>query len=194
MARPSRRDEILDAAVACFAENGSSGTSLSEIAERAGVTHTAVRYHFDSRTALVLAVLAERDRRMRQENVELLRGDAVALLSRLPEIARLNLAQLELARLYLVLEAESLKGDDTIREWFVQRRRVLRGQIASIVRSGIRSGDFRADVDPDLKADEILAVLEGAHLQHLVDPEDVDLVAVMGSYRDALLRDLRASG
>ena len=131
---------------------------------------------------------------MRQENVELLRGDAVALLSRLPEIARLNLAQLELARLFLVLEVESLKGDDTIREWFVQRRRVLRGQVASIVRSGIRSGDFRADVDPDLKADEILAVLEGAHLQHLVDPEGVDLVAVMGSYRDALLRDLCASG
>ena len=194
MARPSRRDEILDAAIACFAENGNRGTSLNDIADRAGVTHTAVRYHFATRTDLILAVLAEHDARVAHENRGLLRGDPGALLAKLPLIAEVNLQQIELSRLFLVLETEALEGDDKVRAWFVDRRRALQDQIAAILRAGVDSGEFRPDTDADLKACEIICMIDGSHLQHLVDPEQVDLVAVLASYRDALIADLRSGG
>ncbi len=190
MARPSRRDEILDAAIACFAENGNRGTSLTDIAERAGVTHTAVRYHFETRADLILAVLAEHEARVANDNREALREEPGALLAQLPLVAELNLRQIEMSRLFLVLETEALEGDGKVRAWFVDRRRALQDQIAAILRAGVDSGEFRPDTDAELKACEIICMIDGSHLQHLVDPEGVDLVGVLASYRDALIADL----
>lgn len=51
---------LLDAAVALFAEQGVSGTTLAEIAARAGVTSAMVHYYFTDRDQLVDAVAAER--------------------------------------------------------------------------------------------------------------------------------------
>ena len=44
--RPSRRDEIVDAAIVVFGQRGFVDTSISDIAEAADVAVTAVYYHF----------------------------------------------------------------------------------------------------------------------------------------------------
>jgi len=48
---------ILEAATQCLAELGYAGTTMSEIAERVGVTRAALIYHFDSKHALMVAVM-----------------------------------------------------------------------------------------------------------------------------------------
>ena len=69
MARPvARRGEgrprVLDAALRLFAEHGVSGTSLHMIADELGVTKAAVYYQFQTKEALVRAVLEPAFRRM----------------------------------------------------------------------------------------------------------------------------------
>src|SRR5438874_1255211 len=58
-----RRQEILDRALEVFAERGVDGTSLRAIGEAIGVSHAALRHYFDSREALLVEVLRERDRK-----------------------------------------------------------------------------------------------------------------------------------
>ena len=53
------RVALLNAARALFAEKGFAATSRDEIAARAGVTRGALYHHFESKTALALAVVAE---------------------------------------------------------------------------------------------------------------------------------------
>jgi AcrR family transcriptional regulator len=55
--RPSRRDEILDAAIAVFAAQGFVDTSISDVAERADVAVTAVYYHFTGKEDLFGAAM-----------------------------------------------------------------------------------------------------------------------------------------
>lgn len=50
--RPSRRQEIVDAAIKVFARNGFAETSVQDIAEEAGVVPTAVYYHFAGKEQL----------------------------------------------------------------------------------------------------------------------------------------------
>lgn len=50
------RAKILTAAVACLAELGYAGTTMSEIAKRIGLTRAALIYHFDSKHTLMAAV------------------------------------------------------------------------------------------------------------------------------------------
>lgn len=63
--RPSRRQEIIDAAIKVFARTGFAETSVQDVAEEAGVVPTAVYYHFAGKDELfdvaLQTVIAELD-------------------------------------------------------------------------------------------------------------------------------------
>ena len=61
---PRTRERILDAALTLFAEKGYDATSMREIAEQLGITKAALYYHFDSKAAIVQAMLADTERRV----------------------------------------------------------------------------------------------------------------------------------
>jgi AcrR family transcriptional regulator len=58
MPRPSREAEILDAALACFAELGYDATRVRHIARRAGVSEAALYRHHPSKEAVAQALFA----------------------------------------------------------------------------------------------------------------------------------------
>jgi AcrR family transcriptional regulator len=58
------RELLLDAALALFAEHGVAGTTIAEIAARAGVTPAMVHYYFSNRDRLLDAVAEERLKRI----------------------------------------------------------------------------------------------------------------------------------
>ena len=53
------RERILSAALECFGSHGFEGASTRAIAERAGVTHTLVLYHFQSKDQLWIATVED---------------------------------------------------------------------------------------------------------------------------------------
>ena len=61
MPAAARRERIVDAALQEFASGGYAGTSMGSIAERAGITRAVLYDHFDSKEALYLALLEERN-------------------------------------------------------------------------------------------------------------------------------------
>lgn len=56
-AEPSRRESILDAASALFAERGYDGASLRDISRRVGISHPGMLHHFSSKEVLLGAVI-----------------------------------------------------------------------------------------------------------------------------------------
>jgi AcrR family transcriptional regulator len=58
MARARTRDEILSAAARLFGRNGFKGTSLNEIATEVGCSKATVLYHFESKDAILVALIA----------------------------------------------------------------------------------------------------------------------------------------
>lgn len=81
--RPSRRDDIIDAAIAVFARRGYVETSVSDVANAAEVAVTAVYYHFagkdDLYGAAVAKVLAAIDDVVAQARADDTPGDDASL-------------------------------------------------------------------------------------------------------------------
>src|ERR1700761_5042327 len=53
-----RRDQLVDCAIDALAELGFQGTSVAEVAKRAGVSKGVVTYHFAAKDDLIFAVVA----------------------------------------------------------------------------------------------------------------------------------------
>ena len=58
--RQSRRQEVLDAALACFSENGFHQTGMADIVARSGMSHGAVYGYFASKDDIIEALADDR--------------------------------------------------------------------------------------------------------------------------------------
>lgn len=68
----STKDRILDSAELLFAQHGIASTSLRTLTEHAGVNLASVNYHFQSKDALVQAVLYRRINPINQRRMDML--------------------------------------------------------------------------------------------------------------------------
>jgi AcrR family transcriptional regulator len=92
MPRASREPEILDAALACFAELGYDGTRVRHIAQRAGVSEAALYRHHPSKEAVALALFATHMRRYAQRLQEIADRRERPVADRVRAIARAALS------------------------------------------------------------------------------------------------------
>jgi AcrR family transcriptional regulator len=172
-----------------FAEQGYRAGALADVAAKVDVSPAGILYHFGSKEELLLAVIAERDRRA---------GDAIAAdserkgsdaLRATVRFAEQCEAERGLAALHSVLQAESFEPEAVTHDYFLQRSRFLRAMVANALVEGQERGEIRPDLDVAAKAIEVVAFLEGAATVWLMDP-DVSLVDLYRNYFEDLIRAL----
>lgn len=181
-----RRDEIVAEAVRLFAAKGFRGASITELAERVGMTHPGLLYYFGTKQRLLLDVVHEREDREGAALLAALGDDTFDLPSGLRAVARFVAGDTVLTRLYVVLAAENLDPADPLHDFFAQRYSRTRSLVAALVRP---SG---GGVDAEQVAREVVAVLMGLEMQWLMDPAAFDYVAAVDVYAAALGERLTA--
>ncbi|MQY24155.1 TetR/AcrR family transcriptional regulator [Nocardia macrotermitis] len=179
-----RRSRILVVAQRLLTRYGWRNTTLAQIAEKAGVTRAGLLHHFESKDQLLRAVLDARDEDDEQHAD--LGGDVIAEIENVVE--RFRRAP-DLIGMYTVLLAENLDPDAPLRDRLLDRHRAGLDVIAEGIRRGQRTGRFRADIDPVVKAIEVSAFLSGMETTWLLDPS-VPLDRVFRDYARALAREL----
>jgi AcrR family transcriptional regulator len=91
--RPSRQAEILDAALAVFAEQGYDAARVRQIAERAGVSDAALYRHYPSKEAVAEDLFATHMRRSAEAFQAIAQDTARSVEDRVKALARANLAE-----------------------------------------------------------------------------------------------------
>ncbi|MEU5880591.1 TetR family transcriptional regulator [Spirillospora sp. NPDC047279] len=183
-----RRQRIIAVARRLLTRNGSRGTTLGEIAREAGVTPAGLLHHFASKEQLVHAVLDARDD---YDDAHADRtGDILEQLAAIP--ARFRESP-DLIGMFTVLLAENLAPEAPLHERFLHRHRAAVDTIAAGLRRGQSEGRYRADLDPAVKAVEIVAFLNGIETSWLLDPS-IPLAEVFREYTGSLFRSLVLDG
>jgi TetR/AcrR family transcriptional regulator, transcriptional repressor of aconitase len=162
----ARRQEILTRALDVVEELGYENTSLRAIAERIGVTHPVLVHYFGSLETLFLEVLAEHDRRIvtellpSSETVDEFITQGFEYSLRVPGLMALVDA--------LVARAIGTNGGRS-REYMIERYTSIRGILRDLLTAAQRSGEVRADIDPEDAAMVVLAVADGLSTQWMLD-------------------------
>jgi AcrR family transcriptional regulator len=89
--RPSRRDEILDAALAVFAQHGYDAARVRQIAQRAGVSDAALYRHYPSKEAVAEDLFATHMRRTAEAFANIASDTTMSVEERVKALAHANL-------------------------------------------------------------------------------------------------------
>lgn len=179
-----RRELILSVAQRFLARNGWRNTSLAQIARAAGLTPAGLLHHFESKDQLLHAALDARDA---DDDARVDRtGDPVEQIRKLPK----RFAESpELVGMYAVLLIENLDPDAPLHDRLLGRYRAALETIENGIRRGQRAGRYRTDVNPAVKAVEIVAFLNGMETSWLLD-RSLPLAEIFEDYIQSLEQQL----
>jgi AcrR family transcriptional regulator len=172
-----RRRQILDSAIALFAQRGVDRASLRSVGEAIGVSHTALRHYFSSRDELLVEVYRTHEA-LSFSDTQAAAGAPVgeSAVGEMVEAAERNRSIPGLVELYATLSTDALQEEHAVTREFVRRRfRSLRETLAARIESGQRAGRIAADIDPADAAALVIAASDGLQIQWLLDPGTVDV-------------------
>jgi AcrR family transcriptional regulator len=179
-----RRQRILAVTQRMVPRNGGRGTTLGRIAQEAGVSPAGLLHHFESKEQLLNAVLDARDAD------DLANADPSGdIIEQLEQVIDRFQRSPDLIGMFAVLLAENLDPGAPLHDRFLRRCRDAVAIVAEGIRRGQRAGRFRTDLDPAVKAVEIVAFLSGMETSWLLDPS-IPLTAVFREYTESLARQL----
>lgn len=179
-----RRERILTAAQRLLRRHGFRGITLAQIAREAGVSPAGLLHHFESKEALLRAALDLRDERDERRLGR--HGDLVQRIQALTDRFR---ETPDLVGMFAVLLMENLDSDAPLHQRFLGRYRSALDTVADEIRAGQRAGRYRRNLDPAVKAVEIIAFLSGMETSWLLDPT-IPLDEVFKEYTASLSRQL----
>lgn len=166
--RDARRQQILDAALACFSEEGFHQTGMAEIVRRSGLSHGAVYGYFPSKDDIIEALADDRHQREALLNVAALQSrDPIDGLHRLVRAYGAWLHDPEGTpgrRVGVHGWAEALRND-RVRAVVVTGVDVPRAAIAELIERGQQSGQISRRVSADAVARSLIALFQGLVLQ-----------------------------
>ena len=186
-----RRQAILEAAQSVFLGKGYQLATIDDIASRSGLSVGALYRYFQTKSEIMLVLLEQRVGRT-PDLFARLTHDAGTPWERLERCVDLFVSALRVrhpatGKLLLVAWGEALH-DAEVRRGLQRRFAALVQYLASVIREGVGSGQFRPDCDPDGLAANLLCAADGLTLYWAVDTPHMDVRAL----RAAMLAMLRA--
>ncbi|MEB3983723.1 helix-turn-helix domain containing protein [Mycobacterium sp. 663a-19] len=174
----SRRRQLLDALIEEFAANGIGDRSLRDVAAAVGTSHRMLLHHFGSREDLLLAIVAEVERRQMGLLPDLPADPADSFAAMWADVRRPELRNLE--RLFYECYARAAQGEKPFAR-----------MVPGAVDDWLAEAEHAADGPIDLAAARLgLAVIRGLLLD-LVATDDEAGVDAAASVFAGLLRGHR---
>jgi AcrR family transcriptional regulator len=182
------RARILAIAFEVMAEKGYRGTSIAQVAARAGISQSGLLHHFPSKQALLIAVIDYRqevDSRTLEDDAgrPLLGWAAFDALARL---VRHNSERPQVVRMFATLCAEALDADHPGHGWIRQHYADGERTLAAAVDAGIERGTMSPTMPAVTIAHLTLAIMDGLQLQWLASEGTLDMAGEFESYVDQL--------
>jgi AcrR family transcriptional regulator len=192
--RESRRQQILEAALACFSDNGFHQTGMADIVMRSGLSQGAVYLYFESKDDLIEALADDRHRR--EAVLNSVAQGASDPLEGLRALIRVYADWLtdpsgdKRRRVGVHGWAEALRSR-RVHARIVEGIDMPRAVIVALVERAQHERLLRNDIGADAIARTLIALFQGFVLQ-VVWGEDIDVGACMRAV-DGMLEGLRTA-
>ena len=173
----ARRQQVVDAAFACFAHNGFHQTTMQDICRRAELSPGAVYRYFDSKESIIEAITQE----CHQQNESMIeaareKGDTLEILDHM--VGYLDILDDPESRGHLLvavqLWAEALRNPRVMDAHRRMSYDIWIEALTGIAARAKELGETDPDLDPKAVAQVMVSFWHGLELQKGIDP-DLDI-------------------
>lgn len=189
----ARRNQILEAALLRFGQDGYRKTSLAGVARDAGITDAGLLHHFRDKQQLLLAVVQYWHQQLDEQWARVSDSVRDAFRCHLDDTAKI-LTTPGILELAVVVGAEATAPDHPAHDFFSRWQEKGVRELADRLRTGATTGELKAGLDHERIARECAALDTGLRVQWLTSGRSFDLVDVMRSHLDRLMRHISADG
>ena len=188
----TRKQQILEAAIAVFARKGFDGASMDDIVAESGLSKGGLYWHFDKKDDIIAAVL-ELFFDQEMAGLTAVAAENAPALERLQKLGQLLGVEMEqtLAAVPIALEFYAVAArQESVRRAIAGYFDVYRSQLEQLIADGVAAEEFRP-VDSTATATTLIALFEGLALLWAVNPRSFELGAQSKQSLALLLRGLR---
>jgi AcrR family transcriptional regulator len=178
----TRRQQIIDAAAACFTRGGFHRTTMQDICNEAELSPGAVYRYFQSKEDIIQAMCSrghEEDTETIQEAMKL--DDTIAIMDELIRVFFSGIEDRELCALTVELVSEG-KHNEPISESVREGWYSIFDALSELVRQGQARGEINPALDVAAVTRVMLGVYQGLLLQKLLEP-DIDVAGYVETTR-----------
>ncbi len=181
----ARRNQILQAALTCFVQAGYHKTSVDDIASQAGLSKGSIYTHFESKQALLLALLNQ------MIQVTGLPGILGAETTTDQEkftaaldgvIGYVQSGDFQDYAALLMVAWREAQSDPEIRQTVAGLYTGMRSGFSQLIQQGIETGQIKP-INAQSFASILIAIFDGLMIQALVDEQAIDWQAVAQTIR-----------
>jgi AcrR family transcriptional regulator len=174
--KTERREQILDGARRCFAENGYEGATVARLEKEIGLSRGAIFNYFPSKEDLFIELAVRDSARMS----DLWINDGLEAVVR-------SVVELDPAWLSVYLELfRRIRTDDDFRERIDSRQRSVVPANRARIEEAQREGEFRDDIGPKEIGIFVNLVLNGLAIMRAGGMELPSTELVLSLLRDAI--------
>jgi AcrR family transcriptional regulator len=180
---------MVGAAIELLNETGIRGTTLVAIGERSGYSRGLATHHFGSKSGLFRTVLKRLSGVWSRKLDRALAGRTgleaimIAIDTHLAHVLR----HPEYIRAQHILWGAAIDPSSEFKPNVAEFMQIQRSSVARWIRDGQRSGEIRAELDPDRLAEQYYGALIGISQQWQVSP-DFDLPAAYTDFKNNFVR------
>lgn len=180
---PAKRENIITAAIATFAQKGYAGTRIVEVAQTAGIGKGTIYEYFRSKEELFFAafehLISESEKQISAVAASMEGPASHQLLTVADAVIRDWMEKLDLYGLVLEFwsATTAFPGRKRFRLAFKQGYADFRRQIAALIQAGVSSGEFKADIVPEHIASGLIGSWDALLFQAWLDAEFDPLAA-----------------
>jgi len=176
-----RRQELIEAGIACLGEGGMSGFTIDRIRQRAGVSRGLINHHFRSKDDLLLQIYAAMTRHLATDScdgtpLDLLRG----IIDYNFDDRTFNTSNL---RAWLAVWGE-IAGNQSLFELHRERYEGYKTRIATAL--GDVASQQGIDIEPVRLARQLIALIDGLWLEYCLHPDEFTLAVARRDCYDLL--------
>ncbi|GAB4542577.1 MAG: TetR/AcrR family transcriptional regulator [Anaerolineae bacterium] len=189
-----RRQQILDAALACFARKGYHKTTMDDIVTESGLSKGTLYWYFKSKDELFFSLINSFFLAM-QQDLDGIFEQPVSASDKLRTLAH-EFARFyeEVAEFLNVFFEFWMQGtlNEQLNQLFHGMLTRYRGMIAGIIEEGVKAGEFKT-VDAGQLALSVMAAYDGLWFYKMLMPDLVDLDRASQVFIETLFSGLAAN-
>ena len=190
-----RRQQIMQAAMACFARKGYHKTTMDDIVAESSLSKGTLYWYFKSKDELFFSLVNAFFLEIQQDLDAIFDQPSSAtekLRTLAHEFARFYEEVAEFLNVFFEFWIQGTRNEQ-LNQLFHSMLSQYRGIIAGIIDEGFKTGEFK-EVDADQLAIAMMAAYDGLWFYKMLMPGEVDLGQASGTFIETLLSGLSAHG